>query len=123
MPKSNSNMIYKLQVALNSRGMKILCNRSQFYSNEMNCPITMYKIAQTGEIDPTSGRAKSIELFRSTSQIQCVLFLRNLWYTINDKEAPPTNNLKGAEVFEKKWAEFIENYDYKEHIEKASNNK
>ena len=39
MPTSNTQMIYKLQFALNSRGMKILCNRSQFYSDKQNRPI------------------------------------------------------------------------------------
>ena len=47
MPTSNTQMIYKLQFALNSRGMKILCNRSQFYSDKQNRPVTMYKVAQS----------------------------------------------------------------------------
>ena len=47
MPTSNTQMIYKLQFALNSRGMKILCNRSQFYSDTQNRPVTMYKVAQS----------------------------------------------------------------------------
>ena len=30
-------------------------------------------------------------MFKSTSQIQIVLFLRDLWYTVNGKELPQDN--------------------------------
>ena len=100
-------MIYKLQTALNSRGLKILCNRSQFYSDEQKRPVTQYRISQSVENEET-GRIQHIELFNSYSQIQCVLFLRNLWYLVNDREIPPTNQIKGAYEFERKWNSFLE---------------
>ena len=37
--------------------------------------------------------------------------MRNLWYLINDKEIPPTNRMKGAAEFERKWNEFLETYE------------
>ena len=110
MPTSNTQMIYKLQFALNSRGMKILCNRSQFYSDKQNRPVTMYKVAQSIWV-PETQRYTHKTIFSSTSQIQVVLFMRNLWYLINDKEIPPTNRMKGAAEFERKWNEFLETYE------------
>ena len=47
MPTSNTQMIYKLQFALNSREMKKKNNRTQFYSDKQNRPVTMYKVAQS----------------------------------------------------------------------------
>lgn len=110
MPASNSVMIHKLQIALNSRGMKILCNRSQFYSEEQKRPVTIYKIAQS-IWNPEAQKNTHKELFSSASEIQVVLFLRNLWYLINDKPIPPTNKMKGSAIFEAKWNEFLESYD------------
>ena len=110
MPTSNSQMIYKLQYALNSRGMKLLCNRQQCYSDQQNRPVTVYKVSKSVWNEDTQ-RYRHVELFSSASQIQVVLFLRNLWYLINDKEIPPTNNLKGAEMFERKWNEFLEQWE------------
>lgn len=110
MPASNSTMIYKLQVALNSKGLKILCNRSQFYSEQQHRPVTMYKVVRS-VYDEAKGKNRHIELFSSASQIQVVLFLRNLWYVVNGLEVPPTNKMKGAAEFTRKWNTFIETYD------------
>ena len=102
---SNSTLIHKLQIALNSRGLKVLCNRSQFFSDEQNRPITMYKVAQS-IWDPENEKYRHKELFSSASEIQVVLFMRNLWYAVQQKPIPPTNKMKGAEIFERKWKEF-----------------
>lgn len=109
MPSSNSTMMYKLQFALNSRGMRLLSNRSQFFSEQQNRPVTIYKLSQSVTNEQT-GKNNHIELFSTPSQIQMVLFMRNLWYLINDMEIPPTNQMKGAEVFEHAWQEFYEKY-------------
>jgi hypothetical protein len=48
------------------------------------------------------------ELFSSASEIQIVLFMRNLWYALNGWDIPPTNQMKGADVFEAAWKNFEE---------------
>lgn len=116
MPSSNSTMIRKLQIALNSKGMMILVPRSQFYSAEQKRPVTIYKVAQA-YWNEDKGRYSHIELFSSASEIQCVLFMRNLWYIINGKEVPPTNRMKGAAEFERKWNEFYEKWKVKKPSE------
>ena len=79
---SNSTNIHKLQQALNSKGCKLLYSTSQFWSNEENRPIKMYKIEQA-IIDEETGKNKKIKLFETSSQIQIVLFLRDMWNEIN----------------------------------------
>lgn len=119
MPSSNSTMIYKLQVALNSRGMRILCNRSQFFSDQQNRPVTMYKVSQSRH-NPQTGKNTHVELFNSASEIQIVLFLRNLWYAVNGKAIPETNRVKGAEIFEQSWKTFEET-ELKSVLEMSNN--
>jgi len=109
MPRSNLDMIRKLQIALNSKGLQILCNRSQFYSEQQNRPVTIYKVMQS-VFDEQTGKNRHIELFSSASQIQVVLFMRNFWFLIQGKEIPPTNNLKGASEFKVKWKQFEEQW-------------
>lgn len=107
MPSSNSVMIHKLQVALNSKGCRIMLNRTQFYSEEQKRPVTIYKVSQA-IYDEKSGRYKHEEIFSSASEIQEVLFLRNLWYAVQGKDIPPTNEMKGAFEFKMKWDSFVE---------------
>lgn len=120
MPSSNSTMIWKLQVALNSKGLRILCNRSQFFSDQQNRPVTIYKISQSIK-NETTGRNNHVELFSSASEIQIVLFMRNLWYAVNGKPIPPTNKVKGAEVFEDAWETFAKT-DLPKVLEMSNNN-
>ena len=89
---SNATMIKKLQTAMNLRGMRIMYTTSQFYSATENRPITVYHIKQA-VWDDEKEKFVNIELFKSTSQIQIVLFLRDLWYSINGKELPQGNEL------------------------------
>ena len=107
MPASNVEMIRKLQIALNSKNMKILCNRSQFYSDQQKRPVTVYKVAQS-VWNSSTGRYDHETLFSSASQIQVVLFMRNLWYAVNGNEIPPTNDMKGADEFNRLWNQFAE---------------
>ena len=79
---SNSVNIHKLQQALNSKGCKLLYSTSQFWSNEENRPIKMYKIEQA-IMDEETGKSKKVKLFETSSQIQIVLFLRDMWNEIN----------------------------------------
>lgn len=96
MPNSNSTMIHKLQTAINGKGYKLLYNKTQFYSDKQNRPVTQYTIKQVVEDDKDTGTNKRhhhIELFKTCSQIQVVLFLRDFWYEINGWEVPTDNTL------------------------------
>lgn len=91
---SNSTMIHKLQNAINSKGYKLLYNKTQFYSEQQDRPVTMYTIKQVVDnSDPTKKKHTHIELFKSCSQIQIVLFLRDFWYEINGWEVPTDNEM------------------------------
>lgn len=99
---SNSVMIKKLQQALNAKGCKLLYSTSQFYSQQQDRPVTMYVLKQA-VWDEESGKHKNQELFKTVSQIQMVLFLRDMWYEVNGWEIPKDN-----EVWEQKKAESVE---------------
>lgn len=99
---SNSVMIKKLQQALNAKGCKLLYSTSQFYSQQQDRPVTMYVLKQA-VWDEESGKNKNQELFKTMSQIQMVLFLRDMWYEVNGWEIPKNN-----EVWEQKKAESVE---------------
>ena len=90
MPNSNIAMIKKLQKALNNKGDKILYQTSQFYSEQKQEPITFHHIKRSVK-DEETGKNKHIELFKTTSMIQIVLFLRDLWYKANNIELPTDN--------------------------------
>ena len=83
-------MIHKLQQAINLHGGKILYSTSQFYSDKQDRPVTMYQVRQA-VYDEDSGKYKHIDLYKSTSQIQIVLFLRDLWFEMNGWEIPKDN--------------------------------
>ena len=112
MANSNSVMIHKLQQAINSRGYKILYNKTQFYSDKQNRPITQYTIRQVvdnKEETATNKKHTYLELFKSCSQI--VLFLRDFWYQINGWEVPTDNQM---------WNEAKQKYYDKQGSEKES---
>lgn len=87
---SNSVMIHKLQQALNMNGLRIMYSTSQFYSAKQDRPVTIYHIKQA-VYDESRDKYVNQEIFNSTSQIQIVLYLRDLWYGINGKELPTDN--------------------------------
>ena len=90
MPNSNIAMIKKLQKALNNKGDKILYQTSQFYSEQKQEPITFHHIKRSVK-DEETGKNKHIELFKTTSMIQIVLLMRDLWYLANNIELPTDN--------------------------------
>ena len=97
---SNSQSIHKLQTALNTKGLRILYSTSQFYSYETDRPVTIYHIKQA-VWDDEKGRYQNVELFKSPSQVQVLLFLRDMWYSVNGWEVPQDN-----EVWNNKKAEY-----------------
>ena len=96
---NNGTMIKKLQHALNERGLKILYQTHQFYSEDQQRPVTSYVIKQA-VWDEKKHRNVNVELFSSFSQIQIVLFLRDMWYQVNGWEVP-TDNEQWNKVKEK----------------------
>lgn len=88
--KNNQAVIQKLQQALNARGEMILQRTTQFYSMEAKCPITIYYI-EKAYWDEESHKTKKDELFHSTSQLQIILFLRDL-LCLSRGESLPTDN-------------------------------
>lgn len=88
--KNNQAIIMKLQQALNARGEMILQRTTQFYSMKTNSPITIYYI-EKAYWDEESHKTKKNELFHSTSQLQIILFLRDL-LCISKGESLPTDN-------------------------------
>lgn len=91
MPASNRTMIHKLQNAINSNGGKILYEKSQFFSDKEDRPVTLYKISQS--IDTSDGKRKKEKLFETPSMIQVVLYLRDVWYTMQGQELPTDNEM------------------------------
>ena len=89
MPASNKTMIHRLQNAINQHGGRLLYETGQFFSEEQNRPVTLYKITQS--ITTPSGKTKREKLFESPSMIQIVLYLRDVWYTMTDQELPTDN--------------------------------
>ena len=98
---SNSVMIHKLQTALNMRGLRIMYSTSQFYSEQQNRPVTIYHIKQA-VWDEEKEKYQNMELFKATSQVQILLFLRDLWYDVNGMPIPQDN-----EVWNAKKAEYL----------------
>lgn len=92
MSQSNKTMIHKLQTAINQHGGCILIDRVQFYSEEQDRPISLYKISTPGEV-MKNGKRKKEELFLTPSQIQVVLYLRDYWYNMQGMEIPTDNEM------------------------------
>lgn len=87
---SNLTMIKKLRNAINAKGYKLLYSTYEFFSDEKKGPVTIYCIKEA-VYNEQKGRNDNIELFKSGSQIQIVLFLRDFWYKINGIPLPTDN--------------------------------
>ena len=84
-------MIKKLQMAINTKfGEQLLYERRQFYSRKENRPINMYTIKKA-IFNPKKGKDEAFELFKSASQIQVILYLRDYWFELNGWEIPIDN--------------------------------
>ena len=82
----------KLQQAINQfAGAKLLINTSQWYSKDKKRPVTVYSIKLAMETPDKSGRTRNVELFKTYSQVQMILFLRDYWYELNGWEVPTDN--------------------------------
>ena len=70
-----SNTLYKLQLALKQKGIIVLINTSQFYSEEQDRIIKMYIIKQNKK-----------EIIKTSSIVKAVKALNNLWQEVKDNE-------------------------------------
>lgn len=91
--RSNSTIISQLQMGLNTQyDAHILYNKTQFYSEEQNRAVNIYTIKKS-VWDEDKGKNKYVELFSSTSQLQIILFLRDLLYKYQGKPIPHDNEM------------------------------
>lgn len=65
---STKNLMYKLQTALKSRGVIVTIQQGEFYSEEQDRFIKMYKLKKDGDV-----------LINTASQIKCVELLAKMW--------------------------------------------
>lgn len=99
--KSFARQAKKLQSAINQRtGAKLLINTQQWYSNDRQRVVTCYVIRQS--VCNDNDKYTTIELFKTYSHIQMLLWLRDYWYTLNNWEVPTDN---------KKWEEMKQQWD------------
>ena len=70
-----SNTLYKLQLALKQKGIIVLINTSQFYSEEQDRIIKMYIITQNKK-----------EIIKTSSIVKAVKALNNLWQEVKENE-------------------------------------
>lgn len=70
-------------------GVKLLINSRQWYSDDKDMAMTLYVIQEVMYDD--AGNKKNIELFKTYSQVQLVLFMRDYWYKLNGWEVPTDN--------------------------------
>lgn len=83
----------KLQSAINQRtGAKLLINTQQWYSEDKGRTVTCYLVKQSNAMSgDTKTYKQTVELFRTYSQVQLVLWLRDYWYELNGWDVPQNN--------------------------------
>ena len=70
-----ANTLYKLQLALKQKGIIVLINTSQFYSEEQDRIIKMYIIKQNKK-----------EIIKTSSIVKAIKALNNLWQEVKENE-------------------------------------
>ena len=73
-------------------GTHIVINTKKFYVPEFDTPITMYSVRDT--FKSRDGTYEDVELFKTTSMIQVVLFMRDLFYGLSGQEIPVSDDEK-----------------------------
>ncbi len=100
-----NNSIGKLIKALNMRGYMLMYNKKQFMGVEGK-PHNLYSVTQAKWL-PEKNKYGQVEVYKSTSTVRVVLFLRDLWFLENGQELP-TDNEMWNQIREKekdKWAQ------------------
>ena len=70
-----SNTLYKLQLALKQKGIIVLINTSQFYSEEQDRIIKKYIIKQNKK-----------EIIKTSSIVTAIKALNNIWQEVKENE-------------------------------------
>ena len=70
-----SNTLYKLQLALKQKGIIVLINTSQFYSEEQDRIIKMYIIKKNKK-----------EIIKTSSIVKAIKALNNIWQEVKENE-------------------------------------
>lgn len=83
--------INKLIQALNMKGQMLLYNKKQFMGKE-GTPHNLYTISKA-VWDSDKQKYGSTELYKSTSTVRIVLYLRDMWFEINGWELPKDNEM------------------------------
>lgn len=86
-----NNSIKKLINALNMKGEKLLYNKKQFMGKEGK-PHNMYVISKA-VWDDRKGKYGSEDIYKSTSTVRIVLYLRDMWFSVNGWELPTDNEM------------------------------
>ena len=93
MAKKFTPTIKKLQKAININfDKKILVNKNQFYSDKTKSIIEMIVIKQA-VWNEEKHKVVNVKLFESTSDVQIVLYLRDLWFKLNGWDIPTDNDV------------------------------
>ena len=93
--------INKLVGALNQNGYMILYNKKQFMGVEGK-PHNLYTISQA-VWNPDKHKYGSKEIYKSTSTVRIVLFLRDAWFRFKGWELPTDNEMWNKIREEEKW--------------------
>lgn len=71
-----SKLMYKIQLALKQKGIKVYINTSQFYSHEQDRYIKMYKILDS----------KRKMIINTASQVKALNALNTIWQEAKNNE-------------------------------------
>ncbi len=84
-------MARKLQTAIKQKyNINLLINTNQWFHNEKNTAINVYSVKQS-VYNEAKQKNVTTDLFVTYSQIQLLLFMRDLWYELNGFELPTDN--------------------------------
>ena len=86
-----NSSIGKLIKALNQKGYMLMYNKKQFMGVEGQ-PHNLYSVTQAKWL-PEKNKYGQIEVYKSTSTVRVVLFLRDLWFLEQGKDLPEDNEM------------------------------
>ena len=93
--------IYKLIEALNQKGYMLMYNKKQFMGKEGK-PHNLYSVTQA-VWNPERHKYGSKEIYKSTSTVRIVLFLRDAWFQYNGWDLPTDNEMWNQIRENEKW--------------------